>query len=277
MLASIITPSFRQLQWLKLCVASVADQEGASQEHIVQDAGTGPELEAWAQSIPKLALYVEKDSGMYDAINRGLRRVSGEICSYLNSDEQLLPGALLRVASFFNAHPDVDVVFGDAILIDDRGNPLAYRRTVLPKLSHVHYAHLNTPTCATFFRRSLLNRGFFFDPEWKVIGDQVWIESLLLAGIRMATLREPLAVFTFTGQNLGSTKASEEEAIRRRGGKSFAAGFRKAGAVISHRVRKLLAGAYKRRKIDIEIYTLDSLNARQRKHAEEIGFSWPNQ
>src|SRR4029077_9709129 len=96
--------------------------------------------------------------------------------------------------------------------------------------------HLNTPTCATFFRRRLLDRGFFFDPEWKVIGDQVWIESLLRTGIRMATLPEPLAVFTFTGQNLGSTKASEEEGIRRRNGGSFSTGLRKAGAVIWHRV-----------------------------------------
>ena len=43
---SIITPSFRQLDWLKLCAASIADQTGATVEHIVQDAGTGPELEA---------------------------------------------------------------------------------------------------------------------------------------------------------------------------------------------------------------------------------------
>src|SRR5205814_1220274 len=157
-LISIVTPSFRQLEWLKLCAASVADQQGVGHEHIVQDAGTGPALEEWSRTTPNISLYVEKDEGMYDAINRGLRRSRGAICSYLNCDEQLLPGALARVASFFDTHPDVDVLFGDAILIDDRGNPLSYRRTVLPTLSHVRYAHLNTPTCATFFRRSLLDR-----------------------------------------------------------------------------------------------------------------------
>jgi glycosyltransferase involved in cell wall biosynthesis len=268
---SVVTPSFRQLNWLKLCAASVTDQEGVSHEHIVQDAGTGPDLEQWARSVPELWLYVEKDEGMYDAINRGLGKTRGNICSYLNCDEQYLPGALARVASFFDAHPDVDVLFGDAILIDNQGDPLSYRRTVLPKLTHVRYAHLNTPTCTTFFRRRLLDRGFFFDPEWKVIGDQVWVEGLLLAGIRMATLREPLAVFTFTGENLGSTRASQEEAQRRRG---HASRLRKTVAVISHRIRKLLAGAYKRRHIDIEIYTLDSPSVRQRKKGD-VGFSWP--
>jgi glycosyltransferase involved in cell wall biosynthesis len=271
---SIVTPTFRQFNWLRLCAASVADQAGVAHEHIVQDAGSGAELEDWAPTIPHVSLYVEKDLGMYDAINRGLRRARGDICSYLNSDEQYLPGALAKVALFFKAHPDVDVLFGDAILINRTGNPISYRRTVLPKFSHVRYAHLNTPTCATFFRRTLLDRGFFFDTHWKVIGDQVWIENLLRAGIPMATLREPLAVFTFTGENLGATKASEDEANRRRAEKSFSTRLRKLTAVICHRVRKFLAGAYKRRTVDIEIYTSDSPISRQNRHAK-VGFSWP--
>ena len=270
---STVTPSFRQFNWLKLCAASVSDQEGVEHEHIVQDGGTGPELEDWARTVPGLSLHVEKDAGMYDAINRGLRRARGDICSYLNSDEQLLPGALSKVASFFESHADVDVLFGDSILIDDRGNPFSYRRTVLPTLTHVRYVHLNTPTCATFFRRRLLDRGFLFDPKWKAIGDQVWMEQLLLANIRMATLRQPLAVFTFTGQNLGSTEASEAEAKRRRGRISLSATCQKMAAMILHRFRKLLAGAYRSRKIDIEIYTLQSTRIRQHRSGR-IGFGW---
>lgn len=273
---SIVTPSFRQLQWLKLCAASVADQEGVEHEHIIQDAGSGPDLEEWARTIPKVSLCVEKDAGMYDAINRGLRRARGVICSYLNSDEQLLPDVLAKVASFFEKHPDVDVLFGDAILIDRNGKPISYRRIVLPTLDHVRHVHLNTQSCSMFFRRTLLDRGFFFDPKWKAIGDQVWMEQLLLSNARMATLREPLAVFTFTGQNLGSTKASEEEAILQRGLPSLVTRWRKAAAIISHRLRKWFADAYRFRKINIEIYTLQSPTVRQRQYAAHIGFSWPN-
>jgi glycosyltransferase involved in cell wall biosynthesis len=273
---SVVTPSFRQFNWLKLCAASVADQEGVDHEHIVQDAGTGPELEDWAPTIPSLALYVEKDGGMYDAINRGLRRSRGGICSYLNCDEQYLPDALAHVASFFESHSDVDVLFGDAILIDREGNPISYRRTVLPKLSHLRYAHLNTPTCATFFRRTLLDRGFFFDPKWKVIGDQVWMEQLLLAKVPMATFNKPVAVFTFTGQNLGATKASEEEAMRRRGTPTATTRLKRMAATIPHRLRKMAAGAYKMREVKIDIYTLDSPNRRQRRESR-VGFSWPEE
>ena len=93
---SIVTPSFRQLPWLKRCVRSVADQ-GVNVEHIVQDAGTGPELESWAQTEQGVKLYVEPDSGMYQALNRGLARATadghGEGASpWVGADDGEFPG-----------------------------------------------------------------------------------------------------------------------------------------------------------------------------------------
>src|SRR5438874_13803108 len=129
---SIITPSFRQPDWLRLCARSVADQEDVQYEHIVQEGSDDPSVESCVSQFPKLRFYREPDSGMYDAINRGLAKARGDICAYLNCDEQLLPNVLARVAGFFHKHPDVEVVFGDSILIDKNGNPLSYRRTVLP-------------------------------------------------------------------------------------------------------------------------------------------------
>ena len=275
MKVSIVTPSFRQLPWLKLCVASVADQVGVEIEHIVQDAGTGADLEAWATSQPNLRLFVEPDAGMYDAINRGLRRATGEICAYLNCDEQYLPGALGRVAKFFAAHPEVDVLFGDVILVDQHGQPLSYRRTVLPVRSHVRLAHLNTSTCATFFRRELLDRGFYFDTQWRAIGDAVWMEKLLNSRIAMATIREPLAAFTFTGKNLGETAGSRSEALKWKGdtrGKRL----NHLTAVLWHRLRKALAGAYRRRYLEIDIFTLQFPERRQRRIGKQVGFRWPS-
>ena len=112
---SIITPSFRQLDWLKLCAASIADQAGVRVEHLVQDAGSGETMLAWAAEWKRkcetedgrfsFQLAMEKDDGMYDAVNRGLRRASGELLAYLNCDEQYLPGALATVADYFAKNP----------------------------------------------------------------------------------------------------------------------------------------------------------------------------
>jgi glycosyltransferase involved in cell wall biosynthesis len=270
---SIITPSYNQFAYLKLCTASVADQAGVEFEHIIQDAGTGGDLESWASSLDHVRLFIERDEGMYDAINRGLHRASGEICAYLNCDEQYLPGALRKVAQFFAAHPAVDVLFGDVILIDHQGHPLSYRRVILPTLEHVRLVHLNTPTCATFFRRTLLERGFYFDSKWKVIGDAVWMEDLLKNKIVMATLREPLAIFTFTGENLGATALSGLETIEWQGN-ARKNSIKRFVASVFHRFRKATAGAYRRRHVEIEIFTDESPHLRQNRSAN-VGFIWP--
>ena len=84
---SIVTPSFRNSDWLKLCVASVADQVGVEVEHIVQDALSDDGTQEWLARDRRVQAYFEKDAGMYDAVNRGWRRSKGEILAYLNCDE----------------------------------------------------------------------------------------------------------------------------------------------------------------------------------------------
>src|SRR5437879_3203575 len=63
---SIITPSFLGRQWLPLCIASVADQQGVEVEHIVQDSCSGDGTEELLRNYPNVRAYVEKDEGMYD-------------------------------------------------------------------------------------------------------------------------------------------------------------------------------------------------------------------
>ena len=256
-----------------LCVASVADQ-GVDVEHIIQDAGSKGDIKTLVAERQNARLFVERDEGMYDAINRGLRRATGEICAYLNCDEQYLPGALGQVAEFFNRRPDIDVLFGDLIVTDTTGRPLSYRRTVLPTRNHVRFVHLNTATCATFFRRKLLDRGFYFDPQWKVIGDAVWIDKLLNNGVPMTTIHAPLSAFAFTGQNLGATAdaRSEGERWKALSGGSCA---QTIAAVLWHRLRKALAGAYVYRDVDVAIYTADSNSQRRLRRAKRVGFGWP--
>ena len=88
---------------------------------------------------------------MYDGINRGLRRARGDIVAYLNCDEQYLPGALSAVQQFFDAHPGVDVLFADFVVVDGAGNYLFHRKVQKPLLHHTWVSHLAAFTCATFF------------------------------------------------------------------------------------------------------------------------------
>jgi len=272
---SIVTASLGQLQWLRLCLASVADQAGVRCEHLVRDGGSGEEFGNIIAQFSNVHGVRETDAGMYDALNRGLTRAQGEILAWLNCDEQYLPGTLDRVRQFFARRPDVDIAFGDAILVDSGGRALSYRRIVAPEKHHTRLDHLGTLSCATFFRRSVIDRGYIFDTKWRSIGDAVWIESLLAAGIPTATIPEPLAVYTFTGSNLSASARGYAEMKAWREQTGAPCGALRLLAVLWHRLRKLRAGAYRTRHLDYAIYTLNSPQTRVHFSNPKVGFGWP--
>jgi hypothetical protein len=299
---TVVTPSFGQLDWLELCLASVRDQvahavdecrvasdeakeEGAGAlaltiEHIVCDGGS-PGIEDFKQRMLerfpqsqnyRLDFVIGPDEGMYDAINKGLRRAGGEVCSYLNCDEQLLPGSLAVVGEFFKRHADIDVVFGDTIVVGREGEPLCYWRPYVPSLAHLAGATLNTLSCSTFFRRRVVEAGHLFEPQWKAVGDLRWIRGLLEKRRPMACLPRPLGAFTFLGDNLGAgAKAREEFEASRQCAAGPGRWFRRGW----HGVRKLFSGAYVRRKVTYDLFVLSDPSRRRRFACDSLGWTWP--
>jgi glycosyltransferase involved in cell wall biosynthesis len=117
---SIVTPSYQHAKFLERTVQSVVGQSYPALEYVVQDGGsTDGTLEILERVGPHLTRWTsEPDGGHADALNRGFRLTTGEIMGWLNSDDLLLPGSLAYVADYFVAHPDVDVVYGNRLLID---------------------------------------------------------------------------------------------------------------------------------------------------------------
>ena len=199
---SIITPSFRNSAWLKLCIASIADQSGVSFEHIVQDSCSDDDTQNWLPKETRVKAFIEKDSGMYDAVNRGFRRAQGEILTYINCDEQHLPGALKTVSDFFEANPDVEVALSDTIVTDANGNYICHRPSLVPTKSAM-WIRFPVLTCGIFLRRSVFHeRGIIFDTKWRDLGDYWWIREFVLRGVRMKVLPELTSIFADTGDNM---------------------------------------------------------------------------
>jgi glycosyltransferase involved in cell wall biosynthesis len=278
---SVITPSYNQLDWLELCIASVADQRGVeSVEHIVCDGGSAgiEELRSKMKGkYPdtagyKLEFVIGPDFGMYDAINKGLRHATGDTCSYLNCDEQLLPGSLASIGEYFTKHAGIDVVFGDTIVVGREGEPLCYWRPYVPSLAHLAGATLNTLSCSTFFRRGVVEAGHFFEPQWKVVGDLRWIRGLLEKRRAMVCVPRLLAAFTFLGDNLGAgAKAREEFEASRESARGPVRWLRRG----LHGIRKLFSGAYVRRKVTYDLFALSDPSRRRRFTCESLGWTWP--
>ena len=252
---SVVTPSYKQIDFLKCCAASVADQAGDFEvEHLIHDGGSGKEYEQWAAKQQGAVCVSEKDDGMYDAINRGFRKANGDIIAWLNCDEQYLPGALEKVSRFFESNPDVDILFGDVVLVDELMNPLAYRRAIKPSVGHTRYSHLSTFSAATFIRRRALDEGHFLQTRWKTIADAVWIEELLSAGYRSATIPQPLALFCMLGSNLGQSTLLFVERKQWEIELKATNNWIKRWHIMQHRIDKFLFGAYNLRKTRISAF-----------------------
>ena len=96
---SIVTPSYNYARYVRECIESVKNQEGATFEHIIQDAGSTDGTLDILNSYPHLKLHVEKDSGMSEGINRGFRKARGKWVMWLNTDDRALwlRSRLLRI------------------------------------------------------------------------------------------------------------------------------------------------------------------------------------
>jgi glycosyltransferase involved in cell wall biosynthesis len=260
---TIVTPSYRQLDWLGCCIASVADQEGVSVEHIVQDAGTEGFAE-FAETMKnrwpdrpgyRRTMVSEPDQGMYDAINKGLRKGGGGICAYLNCDEQYLPRALARVKNEFEKHPEAEILYGGFLVVDPDGKLVAFRRPVKMSWPHVATSHLPNFTCSTFFRRALLERDqAWFDPNYKACGDTFWTIARLQSRIPSRNHDEFLAIFTEgkKNQGVGGGGLAEAQAIR-----ESAPLWARIGAPLwktIHRTRKIFAGGYRCKPIQYQLF-----------------------
>lgn len=271
---SIVTPSFRNSDWLKLCIASVADQ-GLAVEHIIQDAGSDDGTLEWLPRDPRVKAFIERDDGMYDAVNRGLRRAQGEILAYLNCDEQYLPGALAAVENFFERNPKIDVLFADFVVLDGEGSYLFHRKVQTPLKHHTWVSHLPTFTCATFFRRKLIfEHGLFFDPKLRDVGDGKWVLSLLERRVPMAVLRRFTSAFTMTGANMSARPNARREAQELFNTAPLWARKLKWLLILQHRLRRLAGGIYFQKPFSYEVYTRKSPMKRVVHNVIHPTFKW---
>ncbi len=118
---SIVTPSFNQGQYIGETIESVLQQDYPDYEHIVVDGGSTDQTLGILGQYPHLRVLSEPDDGHADALNKGFAMANGRILAFLNADDTLQPGALSRVAQFFQEHLDVRVAMGRCRFIDSDG------------------------------------------------------------------------------------------------------------------------------------------------------------
>lgn len=173
-LVSIITPVYNGAKTLEQTIKSVIFQNYAPIEFFVMDGGS---TDGTQEIIRKYASQItfwrsEKDDGMYEAINKGLKMASGDILAYLNADDLYYPETISTIVRHFESNPRSMIIYGNWNFIDSDGNFLySYR---CPSFNWSRFAVLDwsyIPQPTTFWRKEVHEKIGFFDPEFKMAGD----------------------------------------------------------------------------------------------------------
>lgn len=246
-LVSIVTPTMNRRDLLAWTLRSVRSQGYPDLEHIVVDGGSTDgtlELLAEFERTHPLRWISEPDSGMYEAINKGLRIANGEILAYLNSDDLYFPWTVEVVVDAFRRHPLADIVFGDAIRLDElRGDLLPiFTPPFDPRMTAAH-GSLVQPT--VFFRSRLVSDIGPFEESLRYVADlDYWLRAS--RGHRLHHVEEFLAVDRVHGGALSQTRRLEMADEDRRMRRGHAASLNQPGrAAILSRLR---SGMWRRRQ-----------------------------
>lgn len=163
---------------------SVISQNYPNLELIVMDGGSSDDSTAIIKRFEKSISYwsSEKDNGMYNAINKGFLKSTGDLMCWLNSDDILQPGSLEYIAQIFTNRPDVEWLQGWPSVINEDGEIIYRREPVYSKFHFYLFNHESTfkfiQQESTFWRRSLwLKTGGRLDTAYKVAADfDLWMK-----------------------------------------------------------------------------------------------------
>jgi glycosyltransferase involved in cell wall biosynthesis len=213
-LVSIITPVLNRVETMSACLASIARQTYRPIEHIVVDGGsTDGTLDLLREYRAPYPFHwvSEPDSGMYEAINKGIAISRGEVLAYLNSDDLYLPWSI-KVAVRALEHPGVELIYGDlGILHAGRNGELRRFHIEFQRDFDLrYYSFVNTiGQPAVFWRRSLTERIGLFDTRYRLIGDcEYWLRAAV-HGAEPKHISEVLALQVEHGSTLRATQGTK--------------------------------------------------------------------
>ena len=199
---SIITPCFNSGAYLEETILSVLEQNYPNLEYIIIDGGSSDNTLNIVKKYEKKLTYweSEKDNGMYDAIQKGFCKSTGEILAWINADDIYHKKAFFIISEIFENYQNINWVVGAAGFWDESGRGVhvgASKRFTRYDFLMGDYKFIPQESC--FFRRSLYKTaGSCMNTALRYAGDfelwlrffrhdELYVVDALIAGYRVRT------------------------------------------------------------------------------------------
>lgn len=211
---SIITVTYNAAQWLERTLLSVLRQSYPHIEYLIIDGNsTDGTVELIKQYESGIACWIsEPDRGLYDAMNKGLRRATGDYVLFLNAGDCLHTANTLQeiMASLKKSVSLPDVIYGDTQIVDAEGRSLGLRRLRPPKRLTWKSFRMGMLVCHQSFiaRREIAP---YYDETYKLVADYDWCIQCLKKAKTIKNTRMILSDFLEEGLSSVQRKASLKE------------------------------------------------------------------
>ncbi len=201
---SIITPSLNSEKFIKKNLQSIhLKQKGTHTiEHIIIDGGSKDNTIKIINEFKKkhevnIKLIQGKDKNMYDAINKGMKLVTGDIWACLNTDDQYIPDIFSTIVDEFKKQPETEVVYGNLEYVNEKGN--FERELYLPKFDIdfliLTKASANIYQPAAFLRKRVIKKIGFFNTNYNYASDYDYFIRVGL-NCKLKQIEKPVTKFT---------------------------------------------------------------------------------
>lgn len=203
---SIITVNLNNIVGLEKTIASVLEQTYKNFELVIIDGGSSD------GSISVIEKYKEQlsfslsepDTGVYNAMNKGIKNASGEYLLFLNSGDYFINENILENVS--KEIDGTDLIYGNIKLVEPGGK--SWTGVYPDKLSFDHFVTGSLPHPASFIKKSLFEKEGLYDENLKICADwKFFLNAVIKHGATYKRINTTIAVFYLDG--LSSGKDSE--------------------------------------------------------------------
>jgi len=179
---SIVTATYNSEQYIETCLASVNSQTDVHFEHIVVDGlSTDATLsKLQSGSYPNLKIITEQDSGIYSALNKGIRTASGEIIGFVHSDDKLASNLTLKTIQNAFKEQKCDVLYADLDFFErgDFSTKVRSWRSGEFRRSKLRNGWM-PPHPTVFVRKKIYERYGLYDETFKIAADYDFLLRIL--------------------------------------------------------------------------------------------------
>jgi glycosyltransferase len=173
---SLITPTYNSAKTIRDTLNSVNHQSKIDLEYIIVDGNSTDQtlkiIKEYQNNLP-LTIISEPDNGLYDAMNKGISRATGDIVGIINSDDFYQNNtALQKIINIFITHPDIDIVYGDLEFVDSLNIKKVIRFWRAGEYKEKKLANGWTmPHPTMFVRKQVYEKYGTFNPNFHLAGD----------------------------------------------------------------------------------------------------------